>query len=354
MLRVPIDSCDFSLEQYEAAPEGDLAHFKPERALRYILPMPEAIRKKAPGVRLMLSPWSPPKKFKTNGQRHGGGKCQPEYYGAWAEYICQYIREFKQRGFLVSAISLQNEPHAVQTWDSCIWSAEEERTFLVDYMKPALVKNGFSDIEVYIWDHNKERVLDRACTVFDPAGRAAADGVAFHWYSGDHFESLRRVHELFPEKKLMLSENCFEYRIYGDDLAGARSAVAHEIIGDMESGTNSFLDWNMVLDEQGGPNYVGNYCCAPFLFNTKTGELQKQDIYSALWHFAHFIPSESRHILSSSFSGKIEKTAFLRPDGSIVLVLLNHGAEATIGVSMNNEIAKNTIPKAALITLETE
>ena len=277
----------------------------------------------------------------------------PEYYGVWAEYICGYVRAFRERGFQVAGISLQNEPHAVQTWDSCIWSAEEERDFLVNHMKPVLVRNGFKEVEIFIWDHNKERILDRALTTLDEIGREAADGLAFHWYSGDHFDALKKVHLLFPEKKLILSENCFEYRFYDEKaLLNARSTVAHEFIGDLESGANSILDWNMVLDEQGGPNYVGNYCCAPFLYYSDQRGLQKHAVYDALWHFAHFITLGSRRILSSSFSSMIDKTAFLRPDGSIVLIVLNRGENAAVNISVMNSIAGLTVPKKTLLTME--
>ncbi|MBR1407971.1 MAG: glucosylceramidase [Clostridia bacterium] len=352
LLRVPIDSCDFSLEQYEAAPDGDPDRFDMERPLRYILPMLEAIRKRAPGITLMLSPWSPPKCFKTNGKRHGGGKCKPEHYAAWAEYICRYIREFEDRGFPVSRISLQNEPHASQTWDSCLWTAEEERAFLVGAMKPALVRNGFSGVQVYIWDHNKERVLERALEVLDDEGRRAADGIAFHWYSGDHFDALRRTHALFPEKKLLLSENCIEYSKFDlKDPVLPRNAIAHEILGDLECGTNAFFDWNMVLDSRGGPNYVKNYCHAPLLYNESEGVLRRQSTYDSLWHFARFIVPGSRRILTSSFTSEVETTAFARPDGAVALVLLNRGARRKAAVSLGGELAEITLPARSLVTL---
>lgn len=35
--------------------------------------------------------------------------------------------------------------------------------------------------------------------------------LAFHWYSGDHFEALDLVRQKFPDKKLILSEACIEY-----------------------------------------------------------------------------------------------------------------------------------------------
>lgn len=350
-VRVPIDSCDFSLEPYEAAPDGRPEHFDMTRPFKYILPMLEAIRAKT-DIRLMLSPWSPPAVFKTNGQRQNGGKCKPEHLTDWAEYICGYIREFKDRGFRVACISLQNEPHAVQKWDSCVWSGAEERDFLVHHMKPALVRHGFGDIRIYIWDHNKERMLDRAAEAFQGAGRDCANGVAFHWYSGDHFDVLRRTHELFPEKKLLLSENCIEYSKFDAENANLMIArIAHEIIGDLENGTNSFFDWNLVLDEKGGPNYVGNYCHAPLLYDSQAKCLVEQSIYDVLWHFSHFITPGSKRILTSSFASDVEKTAFRRDDGKTVLVMHNRGKRRKVYIWLAGELAALMLPVGALVTI---
>ena len=352
IIRVPIDSCDFSLEQYEAAPDGKAEHFNMERPLAYILPMLEAIRRRAPDITLMLSPWSPPACFKTNHKRHGGGRCFPEHYDDWAEYICRYILEFTRRGFTVSRLSLQNEPHAVQTWDSCLWTEEEERIFLTRHMKPALARHGLESVRLFIWDHNKERMLDRALAVLDVEGRAAAAGIAFHWYSGDHFDALRRTHLLFPEKELLLSENCIEYSKYDlNDPFYTRNLIAHELLGDLESGTGAFLDWNMLLDARGGPNYVGNYCHAPFLYDAQQHRLDRQRIYDALWHFARFIVPSSRRILSSSFSCEVETTAFMRPDGAIALVMANRADAQTVTVSLEGHILDIRLPARALATL---
>ena len=325
-----------------------------ERPLKYILPMLEEIKKKA-DIRLMLSPWSPPARFKTNGQRHNGGKCRKEYLSDWAEYICRYIEEFESRGFTVTGISLQNEPHAAQTWDSCLWDAAEEREFLIRHMKPALLRHGLVHIAVYIWDHNKERVLERAVEVLRDEGLTCADGVAFHWCSGDHFDALRQLHRLFPEKKLLLSENCIEYSKYGHSAPYlARNMIAHELIGDMESGTNAFFDWNLVLDEHGGPNYAGNFCHAPYIYNTETKLLARQSIYDAFWHFAHFIPAGSRRILSSAYTSEIETTAFARSDGQYALVLHNRGDARNIFLSLQGELASLSLPARALSTVVIE
>ena len=176
--------------------------------------------------------------------------------------------------------------------------------------------------------------------------------MAFHWYSGDHFDALRRTHELFPEKKLLLSENCIEYSKYSaDDASLARKKIAHEIIGDLENGTNAFFDWNLVLDEKGGPNYAGNYCHAPFLCDTISRRLEEQSIYCALWHFSHFITPGSKRILTSTFTADVEKTAFLRIDGKAVLVLHNHGDQREINVSLAGKIAALKLPAGGLATV---
>ena len=277
-VRIPIDSCDFSLSHYEA--DGDEADalfesFSFARVEKYILPM-LADAEAAYGGRLeiMLSPWSPPAYMKTNGERNHGGKLKACYWKRWAEYICRYVEEYRSRGFNVTMLTLQNEPKAVQAWDSCIYTAQEEKVFLRDYVWPSLAEHNLTDIGIYIWDHNKERAFEWAETIIDAETDHMVAGIAFHWYSGDHFEALRMIRERFPKKKLLLSEACIEFSKYSaeDNLANAQK-YAHDIIGNLNEGMSVFLDWNLVLDELGGPNHVKNFCDAPYLFDTAQKQL---------------------------------------------------------------------------------
>lgn len=354
LARIPIDSCDFSVDPYEASSDGDLSRFDVSRSLRYILPLLEAIREKK-DISLLLSPWSPPAAFKSNGIRQKGGRCLPEHWDAWAGILCRYVQEFRDRGFRVFGITLQNEPHAVQIWDSCIWTAEEERDFMIRCVRPALDRAGFRDVGIYIWDHNKERVLDRSLVELAGEGEGCAAGVAFHWYSGDHFDALRQVHRLFPGKKLILSEHCVEYspngpmHIKSQDLR--REKIAHEILGDLECGMTACFDWNLLLDEQGGPNYVDNFCHASYLYDTKNAVLSRQQIYDAYWHFAHFLKPDDVRILSSSFSAEVEATAFSRSSGEIILILHNRGAVTRVSVVLGETIASFELPAASINTL---
>ncbi|MBO5460793.1 MAG: glucosylceramidase, partial [Ruminococcus sp.] len=330
-VRIPIDSCDFSLGHYEAdSDEADenFEKFSFERVEKYILPLLDAAEKAYGGkLDIMLSPWSPPVYMKTNADRNLGGKLKEEYRERWAEYICRYIEEYRNRGYKVTRLTMQNEPKAVQTWDSCIYTAAEEKEFLKDYMWPALVKHNLDDIEVYLWDHNKERIFEWAEEIIDEETTDMVAGMAFHWYSGDHFEALRMVKERFPDKKLLLSEACIEYSKFdaGDYLKNAQK-YAHDMIGNLNEGMNTFIDWNLVLDEMGGPNHVKNYCDAPYLLDMNKKELREGNILGYLWHFAHFIEPGSVRIAATKYTDKLEVTAFQKEE-KITVVILNRTDE---------------------------
>ncbi len=328
MVRIHMDSCDFCLEPYEAMTDPadrDLQSFSFARTERYILPMlrdAETVAGKK--LELMLSPWSPPVFMKTNGKRQQGGALKPEYYAMWADYLCRYIMEFRQRGFTVRRISLQNEPHAVQVWDSCVFTAAQQKAFLRDYMHPAMVRNGLDDVEIFLWDHNKERLYEWMCDVIDEETAPLVAGGAFHWYSGDHFDALEMVKKRFPDKRLILSESCIELSKF-DRRETERAAVslAHEMIGDLNHGMTAFYDWNLLLDETGGPCYGKNFCMAPFHFNGETKKLYAAPHQKYLEHFSHAIVPGSVRIGASRYTERIDVTGWKRPDGTLAVILLN-------------------------------
>lgn len=328
LVRIHMDSCDFCLDTYEAVSDPqdkELKSFSFERTEKYILPMLEDIRKVAGDeLKLMLTPWSPPAFMKSNGDRKEGGKLKPEYRSMWAEYICRYIKEFRNRGYHVQRISLQNEPKAVQTWDSCLFSAEDEKVFLRDFMYPAMLAHGYGDIEIFIWDHNKERLYERVRDIVDDSTRHMVTGAAFHWYSGDHFEAMDLVRTRYPDVKMIMSESCLEYRLFDEkNIGNVTNKLCHEIIGDLNHGMCAFYDWNLLLDEKGGPNYVGNYCYAPFLYNTKTGELMPQKIQRQYYQLAHNIMPGSVRIAVTSYTEQIDAVAYCTPEEKIIVILLN-------------------------------
>ncbi len=355
--RTSVDSCDFSTEMYAAdddPDDRDLSRFDMERPLRHVLPLLLGAQETAGRpIRMMLTPWSPPAWMKTNASRKHGGKLKRECRALWAEYICKYILEAEKAGMDVRFLSSQNEPRASQTWDSCLYTGAEEGEFIRDFLHPALIRHGLGHVALLIWDHNKERAYERACeTLADEETEKTVDGVAVHWYSGDHFEALRMIRDRFPGKRLVFSEACVEYSVYkeGNALRNARM-YAHEIIGGLNHGLNIFLDWNLLLDEKGGPNHVGNYCDAPVMYNTQTGEMTKNLSFDYIGHFSRYIKPGAQRIGLSRFGDGTEATAAVNPDGSVCAVIMNPSPEKCLfGLRMNGKVWPVSLDGDSIVT----
>ena len=326
-IRTHIDSCDFSQAPYCAitdASDEELTTFSLDYDEKHMIPWIKAACQAAgEDLPVMLSPWSPPAFMKTNGSRTGGGHLKKEYYPVWARYLCRYIQAYRRLGIQVTSMTVQNEPNAAQAWDSCLFTSDEEREFLSNYLYPSLQSAGLGDIEIYIWDHNKERLFDRAAEVIDPVTNSMIAGLAFHWYTGDHFDALRIVREAFPDKKLVFSEGCIEYSRFDKNQLANAEMYAHDMIGNLAAGMNLFLDWNICLDENGGPNYVGNYCEAPIICNTREGRLEYKLSFHYISHFSKHIRPSAHRIATTNFSSLLETVAFKNPDDTLAVVLLN-------------------------------
>lgn len=355
--RIPLDSCDFSLENYSAISEPcteALEGFSLARDEKYVLPLVKRVQKAAPqSFSAMLSPWSPPAFMKTNGEKNHGGRLKEEYWGIWAKYICRYIREYEQRGVPISMLTPQNEPKAVQTWDSCIFTAEEEKRFIADYLYPEMEKQGLKDhVDLIVWDHNKERVYEWARVLFEGETAAMTDGIAIHWYSGDHFRAVDYVHRRYPDKRIVFTEACIEYRMYAeDDVLRNAMKYAHEIIGSLNGGVDTFFDWNLTLDLQGGPNHAGNFCEAPIMCDPEKGVYKKMPSYDYIGHFTrNFVPG-ARIIGSSSCSRDLETVACIRPDGKIAVTVLNYSAEnKQFHLRLKGLVAPVSLPAKGILT----
>lgn len=338
--RTHINSCDFALGNYDALPvpaeltaecEPALS-LSPEKGLdltranRYVLPLIQAAVK-ACGDRMdfLLSPWSPPACMKTNGEMNHGGRLKPECREMWAEYIAEYVKEMKKEGLCIRYLTVQNEPEAVQDWDSCVYHAKEEMEFARDYLSPALEHAGLSDVRILVWDHNKEIVFDRAAEILsDERAAEAVYGIAVHWYTGDHFQGLSLVKEKYPDKEIFFTEGCVEYSRFSDsDETGKAEMYAHDMIGNFSSGVSAFFDWNLLLDAEGGPNHVGNFCAAPVMLTESGEDFEKHLSYYYIGHFSRYIKRGATAVPVTSYSSDAEACAFVNPSGERVIVLLN-------------------------------
>ena len=219
LARTPIHSCDFSSASFTYVSDDDkeLKTFSIDHDREYRIPLIKlAIEAAGGSLPLYASPWSPPPFMKSNNNMLKGGKLLPEYYESWALYYTKFIKEYEKEGIPIWGITVQNEPMATQRWESCIYTAEEERDFLKNYLGPIMNREGLGNKNIVVWDHNRDLITNRANTIFDdPEASKYAWGIGFHWYEvwagGEYmYDNLARIKESYPDKKLLFTEGCVE------------------------------------------------------------------------------------------------------------------------------------------------
>lgn len=362
IIRTSIHSSDFGLGSHTYIEEGDkeLKTFSIEKDKVKRIPMIK--RAKAliqEDLVFYASPWSPPAFMKTNKHMLRGGKLLPEYYQTWANYFVKFIEAYEAEGIPVWGVTIQNEPMATQRWESCIYTAEEERDFLKNNLGPTFEKSGFGDKNIVVWDHNRDLISHRANTIFeDPEASKYAWGIGFHWYEtwtgGDpKYDNLKNITNSFPDKKLLFTEGCqekFDASAYQRWSNAER--YGNSMINDFNSGTVGWTDWNILLNENGGPNHVQNFCFAPIHANTKTNELIYTPSYYYIGHFSKFIKPKAKRISTTTSRSTIESTSFQNPDGSLVTVVMNKTENPiTCKLIVDDAEVEFSIPKHAIQTI---
>ena len=353
LCRLPIGSSDFSLESYSYSNQKDLSDFSIKRDMKYIVPTIKSAQKRNKNIKFLSSPWSPPAFMKDNNNLYNGGKLLNQYNQTWTEYLIRYIKAYNKENINIDYMTIQNEPNASQSWESCRYTAEEEADLLKNYLFPTFKQNNIKT-KFLIWDHNKDAILERTinCCINNGALDYAA-GIAFHWYTGSHFENLSTINKLFPEKLLIHTEGCTGYSYFKpkDELFNAE-LYASEIIGDLNNGVNGFIDWNIVLDYKGGPNHKNNYCNSPIMINkTNSGYIKTPSFYY-IAHFSKYIKPDSQRIHLSTFNKNILATAFKNSDNSIVIVLLNkNDFNIEYNLCYNDYIFHDNLDSHAIVTL---
>lgn len=168
--RLHIQSCDFALGNYcyeEDPSDLNLVKFTLKRDEKYIIPLVQDAVKINPNMRFIASPWSPPAFMKTNGDMNNGGKLKREYYQMWADMISEYVYLYRNAyGIYIDRLTVQNEPNATQKWDSCLFTAEEEADLACNYLRRSLNKLNLNDVKILCYDHNKDKILERANSIF--------------------------------------------------------------------------------------------------------------------------------------------------------------------------------------------
>jgi glucosylceramidase len=355
LCRTTIHSCDYSDEMYtydDVAGDKDLKNFSIEHDRKARIPFIKRALKVANGnLKLFASPWSPPAWMKTNNEMLHGGKLKPEYAQTWADYFVKYIKAYKAEGIPMWGVTVQNEPLSTQVWESCVYTANEEKDFVRDYLGPTFKKDGLSNVKIMIWDHNRGIMYQRAKVAYDD--RKASQyiwGTAFHWYVGEHFDNVRMVHDAFPDKKLLYTEAEM------DGSWSTATRIAKNMIIDLDNWCNGYAFWNLVLDEYGGPRHAGGSSLhvkssSIITANLETGEVTLNPPYYTFGQFSRFIKPGAKRIACTSSSDEFIATAFINPDGKIAVVVQNlRDHEQILQLWIEGKVVRLNSPAKAVVT----
>mmetsp|Transcript_70546 Transcript_70546/g.228489 ORF Transcript_70546/g.228489 Transcript_70546/m.228489 type:complete len:841 (-) Transcript_70546:76-2598(-) len=340
MGRLHMNSCDFSDGNWSCCDTpgekgSELKDFSVQRYETIIFPMVRrAVKAAGKPLLLLASPWSPPAWMKDTGTMLVGGKLKAECRSLWAEFYVRFARALEAAGLPLWAFTVQNEPDAQNSWENCLFSPEEERDFIRDHLGPALESSGM-DLKLIGWDHNRDDLFLRARTIYnDPAAAKHVWGMGYHWYGDPRaewwadagsqvcFNNVAAVHDLRPEKHIIVTETCQELGPHIGDWAVAER-YAESIITDFNNWCEGWIDWNLLLDETGGPNHVGNCCSAPIIADTVNDRVLLQPSYYYIGHFSRYIQPGAQRVLCTANRDCLEATAFVNPDETLVVVVMN-------------------------------
>lgn len=362
VVRTNMNSCDFSSDSYTYVKDNDtsLKSFSVAHDEKFKIPMiKEAQKLIGKDFTFYFSPWSPPAWMKSNKNMLRGGRLENQYYQTWADYYVKFINEYQKRGINVWGLTVQNEPMATQTWESCIYTADEEGDFLRNNLGPTLWKNGFKDKKVIIWDHNRDLIYQRATTTLqDPETSKYASGIGYHWYETWNnktqlFDNLEETQRAFPDKFLAFTEGCKEqFKLDGIYDVSLGELYGRNILNDFNKGTALWTDWNVLLDETGGPNHVGNFCFAPIIADTKTGEVHYTYEYYYVGQVSKYIKPGAQRIGNSSNRAGLISTAFMNENGELVTVIMNEtDKDFDTYLWIEGQAAKLSVPAHSIQTV---
>jgi glucosylceramidase len=388
LTRTHMNSCDFSLKQYSYAPvAGDtsLENFSIMEDMDDIIPMiKDAMAVSTEGFKIISSPWTAPPWMKDN-NHYVGGKLLPEFYPVWAQFFSKYVDSYSKEGIDIWGFTVENEPHGNgNNWESMLYSPEEMTRFVRDYLGPILEQDGYGDKIILGYDQNRAGLKEWVDEMYkDEASSKYFDGVAIHWYESTYEvfpDALQYAHNKAPDKYIIETEGCVDSEVpkwkddnwywskeatdWGWDWAREEEKYLHpkyapvhryarDIIGCLNNWVDGWIDWNMVLDKRGGPNWFENWCVAPVLVDVEADEVYYTPIYYTMVHFSKFIRPGAVRIGIEVGDQHLQATAAQNPDGRIAIVVFNEGVEAkTFNLEMNGLEHLISIDSQAIQTIQ--
>jgi glucosylceramidase len=387
LTRTHMNSCDFSLSNYSYTPvEGDkdLEHFSIQEDKDDLIPfIKDAMTASKDGFKLFASPWTAAPWMKDN-NKWVGGKLLPEYYDTWALFFSKYADAYKEEGIDIWGFTVENEPLGNgNNWESMHFTPDEMTNFVVNHLGPKLEADGKGDLKILGYDQNREHLKEWVDSQFKNEETSKYfDGTAIHWYASTYEvfpEELQYAHNKAPEKFLIQSEACVdaEVPVWNDDnWYWSKEATdwgftwapekdkhlhpkyvpvyryARDIIGCLNNWVDGWVDWNMVLDTKGGPNWFKNWCVAPVIVDPEKDEVYFTPLYYTMAHFSKYIRPGAVKIGTTHEDDSLLVTAAKNPDGTIAVIILNQTNDAKQFTLNLNENSKDiSIEAKALQTI---
>ncbi|WP_406685658.1 glycosyl hydrolase family 30 [Seonamhaeicola sp. MEBiC1930] len=387
LTRTHMNSCDFSLSNYSYTPIEDdknLEYFSINEDKADLIPMiKDALTISEDGFKIFGSPWTAAPWMKDN-NHWVGGKLLPKYYDTWALFFSKYIDAYKAEGIDIWGFTVENEPHGNgNNWESMHFTPKEMTDFVQFHLGPKLEADGHGDKIILGYDQNREGLKEWVDEMFrDEASSKYFHGTAIHWYEStyDYFpEALQYAHNKAPDKYLIETEGCIDAQVpvwkddawywkkeatdWGYDWApedqkhlhpkyAPVNRYARDIIGCLNNWVDGWVDWNMVLDRQGGPNWFENWCIAPVIVDPDKDEVYFTPLFHTMAHFSKYIRPEAKVIGLENSDDKLMATAAVNPDGTIAVVLFNEfETPKTINLSLNDKNVEFSIDAKAIQTI---
>jgi glucosylceramidase len=327
-MRVPIGGSDFSELHYSlddmptGATDPQLAGFRLDPYRLGQVPLLQAARKLNPQLKLMGSPWSAPAWMKDN---HSlvGGRLEPRWYGAFADYLLRFTREYARAGVPLYALSVQNEPgYSTPDYPGMVFPPAERARFIAQELGPRLTREPAPPL-LLEHDHNWDEPGSPLTVLGDPAAARYVGGVAWHCYKGN-VAAQSQVHEAMPQYDAYLTE-CSGG---GWQKGGWNEAMAWFygtlVIEGQRNWARAVAFWNLALDEKSGPFAGGcRNCRGVVTINRADGSVTRNVEYYALGHLTRCVRPGARRIGSDSDPAGIVTVAFRNDDGSLALLAYN-------------------------------
>ncbi|WP_299113572.1 glycoside hydrolase family 30 protein [uncultured Winogradskyella sp.] len=387
LTRTHMNSCDFSLSQYSYSPvvdDMDLEHFTIKDDMDDLIPMiKDAMSVSEDGFKIFASPWTAAPWMKDNNE-WVGGKLLPKYYDTWALFFSKYVDAYKEQDIDIWGFTVENEPHGNgNNWESMHYTPDEMTNFVMNHLGPKLEADGHGDKIILGYDQNRAGLKEWVDSMYKNEETSKYfDGTAIHWYESTYkiySEDLQYAHNKAPNKYLIETEGCIDSQVpvwkddawywkkeatdWGWDWASEEEKYLHpkyapvnryarDIIGCLNNWVDGWVDWNMVLDKQGGPNWFKNWCVAPIIVDPDNDEVYYTPLYYVMAHFSKYIRPGAEVIGVENSDEELQITAAQNPDGTIAVVVFNEGKEPkNFDISLNGKSKHINISAQALQTI---